>query len=91
MAATVRNLETVAVFTLKKMRLSIATLPRFIEKLVFVTHLPCVQCAKRLINLGNVITVYYGQDYRIKDSVDLLRSVGIQVEQLKNHDCTIEG
>lgn len=56
--------------------------PRQIEKLVFVTHLPCVQCAKRLINLGNVKTVYYGQDYRIKDSVELLSSVGIQVKQL---------
>lgn len=57
--------------------------PRFIEKLVFVTHLPCIQCAKRLINLGNVKTIYYDQDYRIKDSVELLRSVGIQVEQFR--------
>ena len=56
--------------------------PRFIEKYVFVTHLPCVQCAKRLINLGNVKAVFYGQDYRIKDSLELLRSVGIRAEQL---------
>ena len=56
--------------------------PRSTEKLVFVTHLPCVQCAKRLINLGNVKTVYYRQDYRIKDSLVLLKSVGISVEQL---------
>ncbi len=55
--------------------------PRSMEKIVFVTHLPCVQCAKRLINLGNVKAIYYGQDYRIRDSVELLRSVGIQVEQ----------
>src|ERR1700735_1340086 len=56
--------------------------PRPFEKLVFVTHLPCVQCAKRLINLGNVKSVFYGQDYRIQDSIELLRSVGIRVEQL---------
>ncbi|MCM2324234.1 MAG: deaminase [Oligoflexia bacterium] len=56
--------------------------PRFIEKVVFVTHLPCVACAKRLINLGNVKAVYYAEDYRLKDSLDLLRSVGIQVQQL---------
>lgn len=56
--------------------------PRQVEKIVFVTHLPCVQCAKRLINLGNVKKVYYDQDYRIRDSIDLLRSVGIDVEQL---------
>src|SRR3954469_12063550 len=53
--------------------------PRFIEKYVFVTHLPCVPCAKRLINLGNVKAVYYGQDYRIRDSLELLKSVGIEI------------
>jgi dCMP deaminase len=56
--------------------------PRSMEKIVFVTHLPCVQCAKRLINLGQVQAVYFGIDYRIQDSVDLLRSVGIRVEKI---------
>src|SRR3954451_19608864 len=56
--------------------------PRSTEKFVFVTHLPCVQCAKRLINLGNVKSVYYGEDYRIKDSLKILESVGIRVQQL---------
>lgn len=56
--------------------------PRMIEKLVFVTHLPCVACAKRLINLGNVKAVYYAEDYRNRDSIQLLRSVGIEVTQL---------
>ena len=57
--------------------------PRFVEKLVFVTHLPCVACAKRLINLGNVKKVYYDEEYRLKDSIDVLRSVNIEVEQLQ--------
>lgn len=56
--------------------------PRNVEKYVFVTHLPCVGCAKRLINLGNVKKVFYGEEYRIRDSVRLLESVGIEVEQL---------
>lgn len=56
--------------------------PRSIEKIVFVTHLPCTQCAKRLINLGNVKKIYYGQDYRLRDSIALLNSVGIEIEQL---------
>ena len=56
--------------------------PRQVEKVVFVTHLPCVACAKRLINLGNVKKVYYGEDYRVRDSVELLRAVGIDVEKL---------
>ena len=59
--------------------------PRFLEKYVFVTHLPCVSCAKRLINLGGVKAVFYGEDYRIRDSLDVLKSVGIKIEQLKNH------
>ncbi len=55
--------------------------PRETEKYVFVTHLPCTACAKRLINLGNVRKVIYQQDYRNQDAVDLLRSVGIEVRQ----------
>lgn len=57
--------------------------PRNIEKAVFVTHLPCVQCAKRLINLGNVKTVYYGEDYRVRDSLKILQQVGIEVVQIE--------
>jgi dCMP deaminase len=60
--------------------------PRMVEKIVFVTHLPCVQCAKRLINLGNVKQVYYGEDYRIRDSIALLESVGIKVELLRTEE-----
>lgn len=56
--------------------------PRFVEKTVFVTHLPCVACAKRLINLGNVKKVFFENDYRVKDSVSLLESVGIRAEKL---------
>ncbi len=56
--------------------------PRSVEKVVFVTHLPCVACAKRLINLGNVRRVYYGELYRDTGARDVLVSVGIHVKQL---------
>jgi dCMP deaminase len=56
--------------------------PRQLDKVVFTTNLPCVACAKRLINLGNVRRVYFADDYRIRDSVELLGSVGISVEQV---------
>lgn len=56
--------------------------PRSTEKVVFVTHLPCAMCAKRLINLGNVRRVVYAHDYRKRDSVDLFAEVGISVSQL---------
>ncbi len=53
--------------------------PRYVEKLVFVTHLPCVMCAKRLINLGNVRSVFYGREYRSRESIALFEEVGIEV------------
>lgn len=56
--------------------------PRQVEKVVFVTHLPCVMCAKRLINLGNVRRIYYRTDYRVRDSLELLGTAGIEVKQL---------
>jgi deoxycytidylate deaminase len=49
---------------------------------VFVTHLPCAMCAKRLINLGNVKNVVYANDYRKRDSVELFAQVGVSVHQL---------
>ena len=56
--------------------------PRHVDKIVFVTHLPCVACAKRLINLGNVKQVFYGEDYRLRDSLEILMKVGISVDRL---------
>jgi dCMP deaminase len=53
--------------------------PRMIEKLAFVTHLPCSSCAKRLINLGNVKKIYYAQPYRLLSSLELFSTVGIEV------------
>ena len=55
--------------------------PRETKKFVFVTHLPCAACAKRLINLGNVEKVVYRNSYRKRDALELLESVGIPVEQ----------
>jgi dCMP deaminase len=57
--------------------------PRSTEKIVFVTHLPCAMCAKRLINLGHVKRVIYAHDYRKRDSVDLFAQVGVVVDQIK--------
>lgn len=57
--------------------------PRSTEKHVFVTHLPCVGCAKRLINLGGVKKVFYRTEYRSLESIATLRSVGIDVIHLQ--------
>lgn len=55
--------------------------PRSADKVVFVTNLPCPACAKLLINLGGVKKVYYLNDYRIRDSVNLFARVGIELAQ----------
>lgn len=56
--------------------------PRDAPKLVFVTLQPCPMCAKRLINLGGVQRVYFGQEYRLRDSIGMLESANIGVEQI---------
>ncbi len=60
--------------------------PRSQEKYVFVTHHPCVACAKRLINLGSVQKVYYEKDYRCQKARGILESVGISVIKLEIQD-----
>jgi len=56
--------------------------PRQIEKYVFVTHLPCSACAKRLINLGNVKRVVYKHSYRSEAALELFAQVGIEVVRM---------
>lgn len=56
--------------------------PRSIDKVVFVTCSPCVMCAKRFINLGNVKTVYYKEEYRDTAGLQILRSLGIHTQKL---------
>ena len=53
--------------------------PRSTLKHVFVTHTPCVMCAKRLINLGSVVKVTYGEDYRSDAGRRALEGAGIEV------------
>lgn len=55
--------------------------PRQTEKYVFVTHLPCPMCAKRLINLGNVRRIIYQEQYRNRASIEMFDAVGIEVRQ----------
>ena len=60
--------------------------PRETRKFVFVTHLPCAACAKRLINMGNVERIIYRNSYRKADAVELLERVGIEVHQFIQQD-----
>lgn len=58
--------------------------PRSIKKIVFVSHLPCNMCAKRLINLGNVVKVIYRVDYRLRESIITLTKANIEIYQLQD-------
>lgn len=57
--------------------------PRSESKIIFTTHLPCVMCAKFMVNLGNVKKVFYHTDYRIRDGLKVLEAAGIQHEQCR--------
>ena len=48
---------------------------------LYVTTLPCMECAKLIIQSG-IKRVVYSEDYRIRDGLDLLRRAGIEVEQV---------
>lgn len=58
--------------------------PREQEKYIFVTHLPCPRCAKRLINLGSVRRVFYSNDYHDHSSLQILPQAGIEVVKSKS-------
>ena len=48
---------------------------------MFVTHAPCLDCAK-LIYQSGIRRVWYGAQYRDSSGTEFLRKSGIQVEQL---------
>lgn len=48
---------------------------------LFVTHSPCMECAK-LIYQSGIKSVYYQTDYRNENGIKFLITSGIQVEKL---------
>jgi dCMP deaminase len=57
-----------------------------VEKIIFVTHAPCVYCAKRIINKGGVKKIYYAQKYRSDNGLNILQQSGIDCELLRAHE-----
>ena len=57
-------------------------IPRHIDKYLFVTTIPCKMCAKRIINLGNVKKIFYKNDYRLCEGLDLLQCNNVKVIKL---------
>ena len=50
---------------------------------LFVTHAPCIDCAK-LIHQSGIENVYYKNEYRSTEGVDFLEKCIIMVEKLSN-------
>jgi dCMP deaminase len=48
---------------------------------IYVTHTPCIQCMKVLINTG-MKTVFYGQPYKLQTISDLLAQARIKLVQV---------
>lgn len=49
---------------------------------LYVTAMPCIECAKLIIQAG-VARVVYADDYRLRDGLDLLRQAGIEVTRIE--------
>lgn len=52
---------------------------------LYITHSPCIDCAKLIIQAG-IIRVVYLEDYRKDDGIKLLRKANINVEKFKDYE-----
>ena len=52
-----------------------------LDSAIFVTHSPCLDCAKGIYQAG-ITQVYYYTDYRSTDGIEFLKKCGIKVEQV---------
>jgi dCMP deaminase len=48
---------------------------------MFVTHAPCLECAKGIYQSG-ISQLYYQDDYRSTDGLDFLKKCGIKIEKI---------
>ncbi|WP_249871039.1 ComE operon protein 2 [Oceanobacillus saliphilus] len=50
---------------------------------IYVTHFPCLQCTKQLIQSG-IRTVYYAEDYRNHEyAIQLFKEAGVETKKVK--------
>ena len=49
---------------------------------IYTTYSPCPECAK-LIKQAGISRVVYRNNYRLLDGIEMLRTLGVPVEQLK--------
>ena len=49
---------------------------------MFVTHAPCIDCAKLIFQSG-IRQVFYGEEYRSRDGIEFLEKCHVEVQQVK--------
>lgn len=52
---------------------------------MFITHSPCLECAKGIYQAG-IKEVFYKDDYRSEDGINFLKKCGIKVEKLSKEN-----
>lgn len=52
---------------------------------IFVTHAPCIDCSKLILQSG-IRRVYYGVQYRTDDGLTFLKNSGIQVTKVDDNE-----
>ena len=53
--------------------------------IVFITHSPCMECAKLMYQSG-ISKVYYNKEYRDTSGIDFLREYGIEVIHITSRE-----
>lgn len=48
---------------------------------MFITHAPCMQCAKLIYGVG-ITEVYYEEDYRDRSGIEFLQKCNVAVEKI---------
>lgn len=56
---------------------------------LFVTHIPCIECSKRIIQSG-MKRVFYVNDYRLTDGLELLTDLRSKIQVIKLNAETYE-
>jgi len=56
---------------------------------LFTTHMPCLNCAKLIINAG-IWRVYYENSYRLTEGVELLIDSGLLVFRIREDNSIVQ-
>jgi dCMP deaminase len=52
---------------------------------MFVTHAPCLECAKSIYGSG-ITEIFYGEDYRSEDGIYFLKKCGVNIVKMSKGD-----